>query len=269
MSVLPKVDELFEGYFKSRRTPGLVYGVVVDGELVHVKAMGVREVDSKAAVTADTGFRIASMTKSFTALAILKLRDMGKLSLDDAASKWVPELASMKLPTRDSGEITVRQLLTHGAGFPEDNPWGDRQLAIPDAEMGRWVDRGIPFSTVPDSSYEYSNYGFALLGRIIAKASGVSYEQYLDREILRPLGMTATTLSPSKVPGDRVAVGYGLRDGKYFVIPSLEHGSFGAMGGLVTTAKDMAKYVAFHLAAEPARDDAETGPVKRSSVREM
>lgn len=269
VAVLPQVDGFFETYFKTRQTPGLVYGVVIDGELVHVKAMGVREMDSKGAVTADTGFRIASMTKSFTALAILKLRDAGKLSLDDPASKWVPELAGMKLPTRDSGPLTVRMLLTHGAGFPEDNPWGDRQLAIPDAEMGKWIDRGIPFSTAPDSSYEYSNYGFALLGRIVAKASGMSYEQYLEREILKPLGMSSTTLSPSKVAADRAAVGYGLRDGKYFVIPSLEHGSFGAMGGLVTTARDMAKYVAFHLAAEPARDEAESGPVKRSSVREM
>lgn len=269
LRVVPQVDALFQKYFTERKTPGLAYGIVIDGELVHVKTFGVRELEGKTPVQADTRFRIASMTKSFTALAILKLRDEGKLSLDDPASRFVPEMAAMRYPTRDTAPITIRQLLTHGAGFPEDNPWGDRQLGITDAEMARWVDRGFPFSTPPGSAYEYSNYGFALLGRIIAKASGKPYDVYLNEAILRPLGMTGTTLEPSRAPQDKVALGYGLRDEKYFHIASLRHGAFGAMGGLLTTAEDMGRYVAFHLAAEPARDEPERGPVKRSSVREM
>lgn len=264
-----QLDALFERYYRERKVPGLVYGLVVDGELAHVKAWGVQRIDTKAAVTPDSMFRIASMTKSFTELAILKLRDAGKLSLDEPASKYVPELAGMKYPTRDSAPITVRQLLTHSAGFPEDNPWGDRQLAIPDAEMGKWVDRGIPFSTTPGTAYEYSNYGFALLGRIVTKVAGVPYDKYLEREILAPLGMKASTLDPSRVPAGVHSAGYGLRDEQYFEIPSLGHGSFGAMGGLVTSARDLARYVAFQLSAEPSRDDAEAGPVRRSSVREM
>ncbi len=264
-AALPQADAAFERYFRERQIPGLVYGIVIDQELVHVKGFGVSNVSTRTAAGADSMFRIASMTKSFTALAILKLRDAGKLSLDDPASRWVPELGGISYPTKDSAPITVRQLLTHGAGFPEDNPWGDRQLAIPDKELSRWIDQGIPFSTTPDSSYEYSNYGFALLGRIVAKASGQSYEQYLTREILRPMGLKSATLEPSK----RHAVGYGRRDEKLFEIPSLSHGSFGAMGGLVIDAVDLGKYVAFHLAAEPARDASEAGPVRRSSVREM
>ena len=265
MRMVPQADALFEKYFAERQVPGLVYGIVVDQEVVHVKSFGISNTSTKAAVGPETMFRIASMTKSFTALAVLKLRDAGKLSLDDAVSRWVPEIGGMAYPTKDTAPLTVRQLLTHGAGFPEDNPWGDRQLAIPDREMARWLDQGIPFSTPPDSSYEYSNYGFALLGRIIAKASGQSYEQYLTREILRPLGLKTATLEPTK----NHALGYGRRDGKLFEIPSLAHGSFGAMGGLVINANELGRYVAFHLAAEPARDDAEAGPVKRSSVREM
>jgi CubicO group peptidase (beta-lactamase class C family) len=269
LKAVPQVDALFQRYFEDRRAPGLAYGIVIDGELVHVKTFGVREIDGKSPVQPDTRFRIASMTKSFTALAILKLRDEGKLSLDDPASRFVPEMATMRYPTRDTAPITIRHLLTHGAGFPEDNPWGDRQLGIADAEMSRWVERGLPFSTPPGSAYEYSNYGFALLGRIVAKASGKPYDVYLNDAILRPLGMTASTLEPRRAPQDKVALGYGLRDGKYFHIPSLPHGAFGAMGGLLTTAEDLGRYVAFQLAAEPARDDADRGPVKRSSVREM
>jgi CubicO group peptidase (beta-lactamase class C family) len=269
MALTPQVDAIFEKYFQGRQVPGMVYGLVIDQDLVHVRSWGIRDTASKAPVNADTAFRIASMTKSFTALAILKLRDAGKLSLDDKVSRWVPEIASLAYPTKDTAPITVRQLLTHGAGFPEDNPWGDRQLAIPDAEMSKWVDRGIPFSTPPDTSYEYSNYGFALLGRIVAKASGQSYEQYLDKEILKPLGLSSASLEPARVPASVRANGYGRRDGELFEIPSLAHGSFGAMGGLVINAKDMGRYVAYHLSAEPARDDADNGPVRRSSLREM
>ncbi|HEY8537182.1 MAG TPA: serine hydrolase domain-containing protein, partial [Vicinamibacterales bacterium] len=104
--------------------PAVVWGVVVDGTLAASGAYGLRDVEANAPATLDTVFRIASMTKSFTALAILKLRDEGRLSLDDPVVKHVPEFASVALPTRDSAPITIRQLLTHGAGFAEDNAWG-------------------------------------------------------------------------------------------------------------------------------------------------
>ncbi|WP_051670786.1 serine hydrolase domain-containing protein [Bryobacter aggregatus] len=268
-SSYPEIDKVFQKFFEEKQVPGMVYGLIIDGELVRTKSFGVRELGSKEPVTAETAFRIASMSKSFTALAILKLRDAGKLSLDDLVSKWIPETANWKYPTRDSAPLRVRQLLTHSAGFPEDNPWGDRQLAISDAEMTRWLEAGIPFSTPPDSGYEYSNYGFAMLGRIVAKASGKTYEEYLQKEILQPLGLQSTWVEPRLVPPQRRAFGYGKRNEKYFEIPSLAHGAFGPMGGLVTDVRDLAKYVAYQLSAEPPRDDMDNGPVKRSSMREM
>ena len=85
---------------------------------------------TQAPVTPDSVFRIASMTKSFTAAAILSLRDAGKLSLDDAAETYVPELKGLAYPTSDSPRLTIRHLLSHATGFPEDNPWGDQQLAL-------------------------------------------------------------------------------------------------------------------------------------------
>lgn len=268
-AALPEVEKIFARWFEQRGAPGMVYGVVIDGELVQVKSFGVRDRTSNDPVTPDTAFRIASMTKSFTALAILKLRDEGKLSLEDPVAKWVPEFARMKYPTRDTAPIRIKELLTHGAGFPEDNPWGDRQLAIADDELGRWLERGLPFSTAPGTEFEYSNYGFALLGRIVQRASGMSYKDYLHRQILAPLGMKSTTLEPSDVPANARAIGYRRDNGEYSIVPSLAHGSFGAMGGLVTTARDMARYVAYMLSAYPPRDDQERGPVRRSSLREM
>jgi D-alanyl-D-alanine-carboxypeptidase/D-alanyl-D-alanine-endopeptidase len=268
-STFPQITALFENFWRERRSPGLVFGVVIDGELALVRGFGEQNRETHAPVTAETVFRIASMTKSFTALAILQLRDEGKLSLEDPVSKWIPEAAGFQYPTRDTAPLRIRNLLTHGAGFPEDNPWGDRQLAVSDATLTGWLKRGLPFSTPPDTAYEYSNYGFALLGRIVARCSGMSYDQYVQRHLLDPLQMRSSTLHPSRVPENRRAVGYDLRDGQYSIVPSLPHGAFGSMGGMLVSARDLGRYVAFHLSAWPPRDESESGPVRRSSVREM
>jgi CubicO group peptidase (beta-lactamase class C family) len=265
----PEVERYLAGRMTSDRIPGLAFGIVIDGDLAYGKGLGVRDTVTGAPVDLDTAFRIASMTKSFTALSILKLRDEGKLSLEDPVAKHVPELAGLAYPTRDSAPLTLRQLLTHSEGFPEDNPWGDRQLAIGDDVFARWLAAGIPFSTAPGTAYEYSNYGFAILGRVVARASGLPYRDYVEQTILRPLGMTSTRWEPSSVPPEHLARGYQWKDGGWKEEPVLGDGAFGAMGGLITTAPDLARYVAFLLSAWPPRDDADTGPVRRSSVREM
>lgn len=268
-AALPEIEKIFEDYRRQRDIPGLAFGVVIDGDLVVAKGLGVREVESGDPVTSDTVFRIASMTKSFTAFAILKLRDEGKLSLEDPVSKWISELAKFSYPTSDSPPIRVRQLLTHGAGFPEDNPWGDRHLDVSDEELTRWLEAGLPFSTTPDTAYEYSNYGFALLGRIVTKVSGMPYRDYVEKQILAPLGMSASTLEPSSVPDALRARGYRKSGDGYAEVPPLAHGGFGSMGGLLTSSHDLARYVAYQLAAFPPRDGEDAGPVKRSSRREM
>src|SRR6202167_3273170 len=148
-SAFPEVDQIFRRYAAERKIPGMVWGVVIDGRLAHVESAGVRDRSSNAPVTAGTDFRIASMTKSFTVLAILKLRDEGRLSLEDPVSKWIPEFARMELPTRDTAPLRIRQILSHSAGFPEDNPWGDQQLSATDDDLTGWLRRGIPFSTPP------------------------------------------------------------------------------------------------------------------------
>ena len=176
----------------------------------------------------------------------------------------------MPLPTRDSAPLTIRQLLSHSAGFPEDNPWGDQQLAASDADVTRWLNLGIPFSTPPDTRYEYSNYAFALLGRVVAKASGEPYDRYVKAQILEKLHMDSSTFEFSSVPPSRRAKGYRLLpDNNYQEEAPLPHGAFGSMGGLLTDATDLGKYVAFQLSAWPPRDTPEAGPVRRASVREM
>ena len=266
-AAFPEVDAAFQNYGKT--LVGFAYGVIIDGQLAHVGSGGVRDLAGNGPIDQDTVFRIASMTKSFTALCILKLRDGGKLSLEDPVEKYIPELAALKYPTTDSPKITIRHLLGHAEGFPEDNPWGDQQLARTEQWLSAAMKAGIPFSNPPGLAYEYSNYGFGILGQVVVRVAKEPYRDYVTREILKPLGMSATVLEAKSVPANRLAHGYRREDNQWKEEPQLPDGVFGAMGGMLTSTRDLAKYVAFHLAAWPPRDDADTGPVKRSSVREM
>ncbi|MBX3145428.1 MAG: beta-lactamase family protein [Gemmatimonadales bacterium] len=265
----PAIDRLMRDFAQRSRVPGIAYGIVIDGQLAHRGTAGFRELGSRAPVDSASVFRIASMSKSFTALAILQLRDEGKLGLDDPAERYVPELATLRYPTTDSPKITIRHLLSHSEGFPEDNPWGDQQLAISDEEMNRLMRSGIPFSTAPGTAYEYSNYGYAILGRIVANVSGMPFARYLDQRILAPLGMTVTTMEARTVAASRLAHGYRWQDTTWLEEAQLSDGAFGPMGGMLTSIDDLSRWVGFMLDAWPPRDGVERGPVRRASVREM
>jgi CubicO group peptidase (beta-lactamase class C family) len=263
------VDQLFKQFVADRHVPGAAWGIrVADGGL-HTGVTGFRDVPSQSPVTADSMFRIASMTKSFTAIAILKLRDEEKLSLDDPAEKYVPEMAGMKYATTDAPKITIRHLLSHAEGFPEDNPWGDRQLADTDDQLSQMLRAGIPFSNAPGLVYEYSNLGFAILGRIVSNVSKVRYEDYVSANILIPLAMRSTTLEPAKVAPDRLVHGYRWEDERWKDEPLLANGSFGSMGGMLTSVSDLNRYVGMFLSVWPPRDDQEPFPIRKSSLREM
>ena len=266
---IPAVDSVMRAFMTRSRVPGIAYGIIVDGRLLHVAAHGIRHLPDSARVDTSSVFRIASMTKSFTALAILQLRDAGTLSLDDPAERYVPELRQLRYATTDARHITVRDLLSHAAGFPEDNPWGDQQLDASDDDLARMIRSGIPFSNTPGVAYEYSNFGFAILGRIIVNVSGMPYARYIREKVLLPLGMTSTTMEARTVPPTRLAHGYRLQDGRWLEEPPLADGSFGAMGGMLTSSADLSRWVGLMLSAWPARDGAESPVLKRSSLREM
>ena len=263
------IDALFQEFVAANHVPGAAWGVMIGGRLVHTGSAGARELVTGATPDADTVFRIASMTKSFTAMAILALRDEGKLVLDDPVERYVPELASLAYPTTDSPKITIRHLLSHSEGFPEDNPWGDQQLALSDAQLAAMLRRGIPFSNAPGVAYEYSNYGFMILGRVVSRASGMPYEQFVTARILKPLGMASTTLEPLRVPANRLAHGYRWEDDRWKEERQLPYGAGGSMGGMLTSINDLSKYVAVYLSAWPPHDGPEAAPVRRASLREM
>ena len=263
------VDSMYHRYAREHKFPGFVYGVVANGRLLYWGQVGYTNVAQQIPATRSSVFRIASMTKSFTTVAVMRLRDEGKLRLDDPVSKYIPVLTKVKKLTSDAPVITIRHLMTHMAGFPEDNPWGDRQLSDTDEQLLELFEKGVSLSNVPGIAYEYSNLGFALLGQIITKVSGQPYQQYIHQNILKPLGMNNTFWDYRKVPAGSLAHGYRLANGTWKEEPLLGDGSYGAMGGLMTSLEDFAKYMTLHIEAWPPRSGNESSVLKRSSLREM
>ncbi|MGH3167205.1 MAG: serine hydrolase domain-containing protein, partial [Trebonia sp.] len=253
---------------------------------------------SGGAPDADTVFRIASMSKSFTASAVLLLRDAGRLSLDEPAEKYVPELGSWAPVTADADRITIRHLLTMTAGFPTDDPWGDRQQGLPLPDFGTLLAGGLSFNWAPGTRFEYSNLGYSTLGRVIAAASGVPFDEYVRTRLLAPLGMTRTGFTAEEfggvsapaggaagpVPGAEANLAQGYRrSGRggggngWEAVPFEPYGAFAPMGGVFSTVRDLATWVSGFASAFPPGDSGVSGaraaraghPLRPASRREM
>ena len=268
-SIEPELKQLIEEHARTENIPGIAYGIVIDNELVVSSAIGLMNLEMESPATPITSFRIASMTKSFTAMAIMKLRDEGKLALNDPISKYIPEMSKLEYLTEDAPIIDIENLLTMTAGFPEDNPWGDRQLDESDQMLINLIAEGVSFSNASSYEFEYSNTGYALLGNIVSRISGIPFQTYIKDNILQPLGMEETYWEYDNVSKDQLAIGYRWEDEEWKLEPMLHDGSFGSMGGLITSIEDFAKYVSFHLSPWPPRSDVDNGPIQRSSLREM
>jgi CubicO group peptidase (beta-lactamase class C family) len=267
---LARVDEIADGTFAEWKVPGVVYGVIAEGEIRHVRGIGTLRVGEAATPDADSVFRIASMTKSFTAATVLALRDEGRLRLDDPIAQHLPQLAGLQGPTSDSPPITIRHLLTMTAGFPTDDPWGDRQQGLdPDAFL-RLAAAGLSFAWAPGTRFEYSNLGYGLLGRVITAVDGREYRDAVRARLLEPLGMTATGYLEAEVPPDRKALGYVWREDRFNLEPMDPYGALASMGGIFTSLRDLVTWVGGFIDAWPPRDDADgSHPLSRASRREM
>ena len=245
----PVLEGVFGEYIAIKGLPSCAWGLVDHGNLV-------------CAESPDAVYRIASMTKSFTCAAVLVLRDQGLLALDDPIARHVPEFGHLGGPTRDSPPLTIRLLMTMGAGLATDDPWADRHLDVADDELDRWLAAGVTFAVAPDTAFEYSNLGFGILGRVVQRASGRRLRDVVCDRLLEPLGMAAT---PWDAPDTAVA-GFRIDGGDE---PLLGDGAIAPMGGLFTTVADLTRWVGFMTDAWPPRDDPDDGPLSRASRREM
>lgn len=264
----PAVARLLEAAAMEHKLPSLSFAVVDRAGLVYFVGVGARDA-SGAPVTVDSVFRIGSITKTFTGMALLVLRDAGKLGLDDPVVKYLPELSSARAPTSDSGPVTLRHLVTHSSGIPRLGrlDYGDSH-EVSRIEL-RDAARSLALDFAPGTRAVYSNLAMALAGPVIARVSGVPYRTFVDEHLLAPLGMRSTVWEPEAVAPGLLAQGWTAKGGAF--VPCGAHWRLGAaeaMGGLYSSAADLSRYVAFQLSAWPPRDGADTGPLRRSSVRE-
>ena len=252
------IRRLVDDFTREHHTPRAAWGIVVDGALAATGGVG--------AATEHTVFRIASMTKSFSAAATLLLRDEGVVRLDDAVATHAPELGALDRP--DSAPITIRDLLTMTSGLPTDDPWADRHLDLTDDEFDRIIDDGPLWAHATGEAWEYSNFGFAVLGRVVHRASGRRIQDVITERLLQPLGMERTTwVRPEH---DDWARPTRWCDGDHAdELPPLGDGLIAPMGGLWTTVTDLATWIAWLDDAFPSRSDDDAGPLRRSSRREM
>jgi len=266
---LTAVDELARAFAERDGQPGLAYGIVAGGTLVHSGGLGERWLGGPRP-DAGTVFRIASMTKSFTAATVALLRDEGALRLDDLAQDYVGELSDLRLPSADSPRPTLRHLLTMTAGFPTDDPWGDRQQGLAAGEFSRLLRGGVRLGWAPGTRFEYSNLGYAILGKVIEAVTGTGYADAVRARILGPLGLTRTGYEAGEFDPAELARGYQRDGGGWRELVPGGNGAFAPMGGIFSTVADLARWVSGFADAFPPRDgDAAGHPLSRATRRDM
>jgi len=255
-SPLPRIDEISlnaKVIAVANRWPsaGIAAAIVRDGSLEWFAGQGVADVESKEPITADTVFRVGSITKTFTAIAVMQLWERGLVDLDAPASEYLR--AFQLIPARaDFRPATVRHLLTHTAGLGYWRRLSDllRPGIGSGLRAGRTVPslpdyyrKGLPLEVEPGSKWVYSNHGFAVLGQLVEDVSGQPLGQYLREQVFGPLGMEHTDLDRSERVGTRLATGYVMRSAG--LKPVADRGLLTPGAGAVcSTAADMARYVA-------------------------
>ena len=251
---------------------GLMF--VKEGRVVHKAFEGFRDRDTRRSVDEDTIFHWASITKTFTGVAIMQLRDRGLLALDDPAIKYLPELRRVHNPFGDMSQVTIRHLMSHSAGFRAGTwPWGGDQPWHP-FEPTRWeqIVAMFPYTELlfkPGTQYRYSNPGVIFLGRIIEELSGDDYEVYIAKNIFMPLGMSSSFFdrAPYHLAAHRSHSYSGTDEGTKEQRFDFDSGITVSNGGLNAPVGDMAKWLAFLIGGPGAAG--EKGILKRTSLDEM
>jgi CubicO group peptidase (beta-lactamase class C family) len=209
MIEISKLDVVLEEIMSLWGIPGLAVGIVQDGEIAYTRYLGVQSLDSGAPVTGDSVFCIASIAKIFVASAVMQLVEHGVLALDAPVAQYLPYF---RLDDPRYTEMTIRQMLSHTSGMPDmEESEYDELVANPEYDQGaaeRYVRNlsRLKLAGAPGERFLYSNIAYNVLGDLIAKVSGKSFEDYLVEHILRPAGMFTSAFSHLDVPPDRLAL---------------------------------------------------------------
>jgi CubicO group peptidase (beta-lactamase class C family) len=255
----PELQSWMDGILNRHPAVGLAVGIVRYGSLEFVHRHGFADIASDTRIDADTVFRIGSVTKPFTAIAVMQLHEQGLVDLDAPANDYL--LGFQLIPSRAGlRPATLRHLLTHTAGIaevqrvrdllhPEAGPFEGRPPILsvragePMPSLAEYYRRGLRVVAEPGTRFAYCNHGFATLGQIIEDVSGIALERYFRQRIFEPLGMTDTDLVRSERVASRLATGYTL--GRHGVQPVPDRDWIGAAGGgIYSTTRDIARFAA-------------------------
>jgi len=235
-----RADAIVQKTMHGEGAVGISVAVARGSEMVYSKAYGFADLEFAVSADEETMFRIGSVTKQFTAAAILKLAERGKLSIDDPLTKYLPDY-----PTHGQ-EITLHHLLTHTAGVPNYTDLGPKwelvqARELSDAELlALWKD--LPLDFAPGERWKYSNSGYYLLGMVVAKVSGQSYADFVRETFFEPLKLTRTRYDSNGEVILNRAQGYGFEDGKFWNDRFLGMSQPGAAGALISTASDLVRW---------------------------
>ncbi len=266
-AALHLLDVWLQAQVELRALPSLAVGIVYDQQLLWSKGYGYADLATQRPADLHTVYRIASITKLFTATALMQLRDAGALQLDDPVAKHLPWF-QVQNPFDDAPAITIRHLLTHAAGLPREAAfpyWADRNF--PTAEQMRAALPSQSLALLPGTQWKYSNLGLALAGEIVEAVAGMPYAAYVQQHILDPLGMTQTYVQPTPETPN-LATGYGLRpaQGPREVVPFTDCKGITPAANMASCVADLAKFAMLQLRGGPAGG---AQILKGASLREM
>ncbi len=249
---------MFDQYVHHDEIVGASYVILNKNQITESHSIGMADLEARQPVNANTIFHWASITKTLTAVAVMQLRDRGKLSLDDPIVKYVPELTRVHSEDNSIGRVTLRHLMSHTAGFQSPTwPYRDDSKPWQPFEPTEWQQlvAMMPYQELalaPGTKFQYSNPGFIYLARVIEALTGDPYQVYVQKNILTPLGMTRSyfNISPYHLAADRsnnYTISAGSDGGSKVVANGREFhtGITTPNGGLNTPLGDLAKWVAF------------------------
>lgn len=267
-AALDVIGAWIEGQRAYSGLPGVSLAVVHDQSLVWATGFGWADVERRRPATADTLYRIASITKTFTATAILQLRDAGRLQLDDPLTRHLPWFAIATRHT-DAPPITIRHLLTHTSGLPREAAfpyWTDFDFpTLERVREGLARQEGI---LATETQWKYSNLAVALAGEVVQAVSGEPWADYVTSHVLDPLGMKETLVLAPAADDPRLARGYGRRmpDGHRAPAPHVDTRGISAAANMTTSVVDLARFAMLQLRDGPAGG---SQILRGSTLREM
>jgi CubicO group peptidase (beta-lactamase class C family) len=246
--VVERLESSITRTLQDQKVPGFAIGVVKDGRLVYSRGFGVMKHDDPSRpVTPETLFHMASITKPFVATAIMQLVEQGKLDLDDPVIKHIPYF---RLKDSRYKEITVRQMVTHTSGMPDVANYYWDKPEYDDGALERYV-RSLDDKTLrwaPGKEFRYSNMAFEVLGDLVAKVSGKSFDDYVDESILKPVGMKSSTLLYKKADPAKLATGYTLTKSAVVEVAHYPYNrAHTPSSNLHSNVEDMARWILVNL----------------------